>query len=176
VVPDLTLLGKVIGGGLPVGAFGGRSELMDLLAPIGPVYQAGTLAGHPLAMAAGEAQLAAATAEVYDRLEDLGQRLESGLRAAIEATAVAASIARVGSLLTVFFRAQPPRDLVEAEASDGTAFGRFHAALWDRGVFVPPSRFVSWFISAAHTSEDIDAVVGAAHEAFAAADSSEVPT
>jgi len=176
VVPDLTLLGKVIGGGLPVGAFGGRSELMDLLAPVGPVYQAGTLAGHPLAMAAGEAQLAAATVKVYDRLEDLGQRLESGLRAAIDATAVEASINRVGSLLTVFFRAQPPRDLVEAELSDGAAFGRFHAALWDRGVFIPPSRFESWFISAAHTSEDIDGVVGAAHEAFAAANSSEVPT
>jgi glutamate-1-semialdehyde 2,1-aminomutase len=158
---------EVIGGGLPVGAFGGRSELMDTLAPVGPVYQAGTLSGHPLAMAAGEALLTAATADVYERLESLGQQLEDGLRAAIEATGVEASVARVGSLLTVFFRAAPPRNLEQAEASDSAAFGRFHAALWDRGVFIPSSRFESWFISAAHTTEDIDAVVSAAHEAFA---------
>jgi glutamate-1-semialdehyde 2,1-aminomutase len=170
VTPDLTVLGKVIGGGLPIGAFGGPADVMGLLAPIGPVYQAGTLAGHPLAMAAGIAMLATASPRIYARLERLGSRLEAGLRtAAAEALGVSVSLARMGSLLTVFFRSTAPRDLAEAEASDGAAFARFHAALWSRGVFIPPSRYEAWFISAAHSDEDLDVVVAAAREAFVAA-------
>jgi glutamate-1-semialdehyde 2,1-aminomutase len=169
IIPDLTLLGKVIGGGMPIGAFGGRADQMDMLAPTGPVYQAGTLAGHPVAMAAGEAMLAAATPTVYRRLERLGQRLEVGLRTTAESSHAQVSISRVGSLLTVFFSAQAPRDLEAAEATDAAAFGRFHAALWDRGVFVPPSRFEAWFVSAALRQQDVDAVVRAAQEAFVAA-------
>jgi glutamate-1-semialdehyde 2,1-aminomutase len=143
---------------------------MGLLAPTGPVYQAGTLAGHPLAMAAGIAMLAAASPRIYARLERLGSRLEAGLRtAAAEALGVSVSLARIGSLLTVFFRTTAPRDLAEAEDSDGAAFARFHAALWSRGVFIPPSRYEAWFISAAHSDEDLDIVVDAAREAFAAA-------
>jgi glutamate-1-semialdehyde 2,1-aminomutase len=169
VTPDLTILGKVIGGGMPIGAFGGSSEPMHLLAPLGPVYQAGTLAGHPMAMAAGDALLAASTPSVYRRLERLGARLERGLRAAAAEAGCTASVARVGSLLTAFFRARAPRDLAEAEDSDGAAFARFHAALWSRGVLIPPSRFEAWFVSAAHRERDIDAVVAAAAEAFAEA-------
>jgi glutamate-1-semialdehyde 2,1-aminomutase len=169
VTPDLTVLGKVIGGGLPIGAFGGRADVMRLLAPTGPVYQAGTLAGHPLAMAAGTAMLVAASPRIYDRLERSGRRLEAGLRDAAEVPQAAVSVTRVGSLLTVFFRALAPRDLAEAEDSDGAAFARFHAALWSRGVLIPPSRYEAWFVSAAHSDEDLDDVITAAREAFAAA-------
>jgi glutamate-1-semialdehyde 2,1-aminomutase len=169
VIPDLTLLGKVIGGGMPIGAFGGRADLMDMLAPSGPVYQAGTLAGHPVAMAAGEAMLAAATPTVYRRLDRLAHRLEVGLRSAASASRAPVSINRVGSLLTVFFSVQPPRDLHEADATDSAAYGRFHRGLWDRGVFIPPSRFEAWFVSAALRRQDVDTVVRAARSAFAAA-------
>lgn len=170
VTPDLTVLGKVIGGGLPIGAFGGPADVMGLLAPTGPVYQAGTLAGHPLAMAAGAAMLAAASPRVYARLERLGRRLEAGLRAAtMDAPGTAVALARVGSLLTVFFRESAPRDLAEAEASDGVAFARFHASLWSRGVLIPPSRYEAWFISAAHSDADLEHVIAAARDAFAAA-------
>jgi glutamate-1-semialdehyde 2,1-aminomutase len=169
VAPDLTILGKVIGGGMPIGGFGGRAEAMSLLAPGGPVYQAGTMAGHPVAMTAGEAMLAAATPSLYRRLERLGARLERGLRLAAADAGVQASVARVASLLTVFFRGGVPRDLAEAEASDGAAFTRFHAGMWARGVLIPPSRFEAWFISGAHREGDIDAAVAASREAFAEA-------
>src|SRR5438067_8945377 len=118
VIPDLTVLGKIIGGGLPVGAYGGRADLMDLVAPVGPVYQAGTPSGHPVVMAAGEATLAQLTPEVYARIEHEAARLEAGLRVK------GASVARVGSLLTLFFNDRPPRNFHEAKASDTAAFAR----------------------------------------------------
>ncbi|MCI0582112.1 MAG: glutamate-1-semialdehyde 2,1-aminomutase [Chloroflexi bacterium] len=169
VTPDLTLLGKVIGGGLPIGAFGGRADLMSLVAPDGPVYQAGTLAGHPLAMAAGEAMLTKLTPGLYRRLERTACRLERGLRQAAVDAGATASLARVGSLLTVFFRRHAPRDLGEAEAADRMAFRRFHAALTAGGVLVPASPFEAWFVSAAHTKADVDDTVSVARAAFAAA-------
>ena len=150
VIPDLTVLGKIIGGGLPVGAYGGRAELMDLVAPAGPVYQAGTLSGHPVVMAAGEATLRRLTPDLYARVEEQSARLESGLH--VPGT----SVARVGSLLTVFFRDTPPRNFAEARQSDTKAFARFFHSMLDAGVLLPPSQFESWFVSAAHDRDVID--------------------
>ena len=168
VRPDLTTLGKVIGGGMPIGAYGGRRDLMDLVAPAGPVYQAGTLSGHPLAMAAGIATLDALTPDAYLALEATGESLETGLReAAAGADAGAAvAISRVGSLLTVFFRATPPVDAAEAAEGDREAFGRFFRAMLEHGVLLPPSPFEAWFPSLAHGPAEIGRVVDAARHAF----------
>ena len=156
VRPDLTVLGKVIGGGLPVGAYGGRADLMDLVAPAGPVYQAGTLSGHPVVMAAGEATLRRLTPDVYATIEASSAQLASGLRVP------GASVARVGSLLTVFFRETPPRNFVEAKQSDTESFARFFHHMLDGGVVLPPSQFEAWFVSAAHDDGVIDATLQAA--------------
>ena len=164
---DLFCLGKVIGGGLPVGALGGRAEVMDLLAPLGPVYQAGTLSGNPLVTAAGAAMLDELEKPgVYERLEQLGRHLENGLTAAIRRAEIKASIVRRGSALTLFFREQAPTDYAEARESDTAAFARFHAGMLKRGVLLPPSQFETWFISAAHNEAELDATVRAAHEAL----------
>jgi glutamate-1-semialdehyde 2,1-aminomutase len=168
VQPDLTVLGKVIGGGMPIGAYGGRRDLMDLVAPVGPVYQAGTLSGHPITMAAGTATLAMLDASVYERLERTGSRLEAGLRAAAEAAGRTIGLARVGALLTVFFRPSAPSSSAEALASDRDAFARFFGAMLDRGILLPPSPFEAWFISAAHDDAIIDETITTAGEAFAA--------
>ena len=156
VRPDLTVLGKIIGGGLPVGAYGGRADLMDLVAPVGPVYQAGTLSGHPVVMAAGEATLRQLTPDVYASLEARAGRLASSIRLA------GASVARAGSLLTLFFRETPPRNFAEARQSDAKAFARFFHSMLDAGVVLPPSQFEAWFVSAAHDDAVIDATVKAA--------------
>ena len=156
VHPDLTVLGKIIGGGLPVGAYGGRADLMNLVAPAGPVYQAGTLSGHPIVMAAGEATLALLTADVYAKLERQSDRLASGLHFSH------ACVARVGSLLTVFFRETPPQNFTEAKASDTMAFARSFHSMLDAGVLLPPSQFEAWFVSAAHDDSVIDATLAAA--------------
>lgn len=162
---DLVALGKVIGGGLPVGAVGGTAKLMKLLAPDGPVYQAGTLAGNPLVSAAGAATLGVlATGKPYERAEQLGRHLENGLRAAMKRSGTAGSIVRAGSMLTLFFRDDEPRDYAQARESDTEAFGRFHRGMLERGVLLPPSQFETWFVSAAHTEADTDQVVNAAHE------------
>ena len=153
--PDLTVLGKIIGGGLPVGAYGGRADLMDLVAPAGPVYQAGTLSGHPMVMAAGEATMRELTAETYARIETQAARLESGLR--VPGT----SVARVGSLLTLFFCGSPPRNFGEVKRSDTKAFARFFHSMLDAGVLLPPSQFEAWFVSSAHESAVIDATLEA---------------
>jgi glutamate-1-semialdehyde 2,1-aminomutase len=153
VTPDLTVLGKIIGGGLPVGAYGGRAEIMCLVAPEGPVYQAGTLSGNPLAMAAGAATLRELPAATYERLEVAGAHLEAGLVAAAEAAGASVRVSRVASLLTVF--------------CDDGAFPRFFHAMLDAGVMLPPSQHEAWFISAAHRSEDLDATVRAAGDALA---------
>ena len=167
IAPDLTLLGKVIGGGLPIGAYGGRQELMDLVAPAGPVYQAGTLSGHPLAMAAGLATLEALRADAYLALEVVSARLEAGLRAALGATRTVGSVARVGSLLTLFLGlAEPPMDAAEAQAVDRGAFARLFGQLLEAGIILPPSPFEAWFISLAHTPALIDETVAAVERAL----------
>lgn len=168
VEPDLVTLGKVIGGGLPIGAYGGRAELLDLVAPVGPVYQAGTLAGHPLAMAAGVATLDLLEPAAYRELERTAAALEAGLRAAAAEAGVGVAVNRVGSLLTVFFRARPPADAAGAKASDTAAFARFHRAMRAAGILVPPSQFEAWFVSLAHTDTEIARTVAAAREAFRA--------
>ena len=156
VKPDLTLLGKIIGGGLPVGAYGGRTDLMELVAPAGPVYQAGTLSGHPAVMAAGEATLAQLTPEVYAKLEERGARLESGLQVP------GGCVARIGSLLTLFFREAPPSNFSEAKASDTRAFASFFHQMLNAGILLPPSQFEAWFMSTEHDDGVIDATLEAA--------------
>lgn len=168
VRPDLTVLGKIVGGGMPVGAYGGRRDLMSLVAPDGPVYQAGTLSGHPLTMAAGAATLARLDDAAYERLEQTGAALEKGLRDAASGAGRTVAIARVGSLLTVFFRAGIPTTTDEAMASDRAAYARFFGAMLDTGVLLPPSQFEAWFISLAHGPETIEASLAAAREAFRA--------
>jgi glutamate-1-semialdehyde 2,1-aminomutase len=160
--PDLTTLGKIIGGGMPIGAYGGRAEIMDLVAPSGPVYQAGTLSGHPLSMAAGVAALNLLDEAAYERLEQSAAALEAGLRRVIEASGRALSVARAGSLLTLFFRERAPRDGAEALTSDRDAFTGFFGAMLDRGILLPPSQFEAWFLSLAHGQPEIDAIIDAA--------------
>jgi glutamate-1-semialdehyde 2,1-aminomutase len=163
ITPDLTTLGKVIGGGLPVGAYGGRKEIMSRIAPLGPVYQAGTLSGNPLAVAAGLAMLRHLKAhpEIYTKLEN---------RAAALCAAVPADITvnRVGSMFTFFFRLGPVTDWESAKASDTARFGRFFRSMLDRGIYLAPSQFEAAFLSAAHTDEDIARTVAAAREGFQA--------
>ncbi len=168
VRPDLTALGKVIGGGLPVGAYGGSRTLMERMAPVGPVYQAGTLSGNPLAMASGIATLdALAHIEgAYARLEELGARLAAGLERVAAEAGVTLSVARVGSMLTPFFRDGLPRNYAQARECDTAAFARFHAAMLDRGVLLPPSQFETWFVSLAHDEAAIDATIDAARAAL----------
>ncbi len=170
VRPDITALGKVVGGGLPVGAYGGPRALLERMAPAGDVYQAGTLSGNPLAMAAGLATLRALRADegAFDRLESLASRLEAGLREAAEQAGATIAIGRVGSMLTVFFRDEPPTDYAEAATSDTARFARFHRALLDRGVMLPPSQFEAWFVSLAHDEALIDRTVEAVGEALEA--------
>jgi len=166
---DLITLGKVIGGGLPVGAYGGRSDIMDRVAPAGPVYQAGTLSGNPLAVAAGLATLRRLQKEnPYDKLESLGVRLEGGLLAAAAQANVPARMNRVGSMFTLFFTDRDVFDFESAKTSDMHRFNRFFHAMLDQGVFLPPSRFEAAFISAAHTAADIDRTIEAAVKAFSA--------
>src|SRR5258708_7012717 len=150
VRPDLSVLGKIIGGGLPVGAYGGRADLLDLAAPPGPVYQAGTLSGHPAVMAAGEATLMQLTSDVYMKMETRAERLEEGLQR------TGASVARVGTLLTGFFRDRAPANFREAKESDTEAFARFFHLMRGAGVFLPPSQFEAWFVSPAHDDDVAD--------------------
>lgn len=164
---DIVCLGKIIGGGLPVGAFGGSADLMSLIAPEGPVYQAGTLSGNPLVMAAGVAMLdALADGRAQQRAQQLAGHLENGFCAAIKRAEVPASVTRVGSMLTVFFRVEPPTDYTQARESDTGMFARFHTAMLKRGILLPPSQFETMFVSSAHTEAVIDETVRAAHEAF----------
>jgi glutamate-1-semialdehyde 2,1-aminomutase len=169
VRPDLTTLGKIIGGGMPIGAYGGRAELMDLVAPAGPVYQAGTLSGHPLSMAAGLATLAELTPDLYVALEETSAHLEDGLADAVASTRCRVAIARMGALLTVFFRPTLPTNGAEALTSDRAAYARFFGSMLDQGIFLPPSPFEAWFPSVAHGPDEIDATITAAWTAFQAA-------
>ncbi|HSW43331.1 MAG TPA: glutamate-1-semialdehyde 2,1-aminomutase [Patescibacteria group bacterium] len=168
VTPDLTVLGKIVGGGMPIGAYGGRADLMALIAPSGPVYQAGTLSGHPLAMAAGAATLRLLSADRYNRLEAAGARLEAGLRTAAAASGTPVGITRVGSLLTVFFRDGAPATAEEAFTADRAAYARFFGAMLDAGVLLAPSQYEAWFLSLAHGEAELDETLTAAAVAFAA--------
>ena len=168
--PDLTTLGKIIGGGLPVGAYGGPAKLMDLVAPLGPVYQAGTLSGNPLAMAAGIATLCHMKANrerFYRQLDRMTNRLVIGVLAAAKAAGIPMTVNRVGSMFTFFFTGKPVTDWNSASVCDTARFGRFHGTLLDAGVWLPPSQFEAAFLSAAHTQADIDATIAAAQEALA---------
>jgi glutamate-1-semialdehyde 2,1-aminomutase len=165
VRPDLTCLGKIIGGGLPVGAYGGRRDLMEQVAPLGGVYQAGTLSGNPLAVAAGLATLRALEDPAsYRRLEALGARLEAGLAEAAQRAGVPLTVNRVGSMLTGFFTGEPVVDLVSAKRSDTARYGRFFHGMLERGVFLAASQFEAAFVSLAHTEEDLDSAARAAAE------------
>lgn len=156
IVPDLTTLGKIIGGGLPVGAFGGRAEIMNQLAPLGPVYQAGTLSGNPLAMAAGIASLRLLEElDPYPRLEALGRQLREAVSAAARAKGIAVQVPQVGSMFSIFFSENPVRDYASAIASDAKIFNRFFHACLDRGVYLAPSAYEAAFISTAHEGSAI---------------------
>jgi glutamate-1-semialdehyde 2,1-aminomutase len=168
IAPDLTTLGKIIGGGLPVAAYGGRRDLMDRVAPLGPVYQAGTLSGNPLAMAAGIATLDLLSAPgFYKTLEKRAKRLGDGIAAALQETGVPATAARVGALLTVFFRRKPVGDYAGAKKCDTRRFAAFFRCMLDRGVFLAPSQFEALFVSAAHSDADIDRTIAAFRESLA---------
>jgi glutamate-1-semialdehyde 2,1-aminomutase len=170
ITPDLTTLGKVIGGGLPVGAYGGRRDLMERVAPAGPVYQAGTLSGNPLATAAGNAQLAWLEAnDPFARLERVARRVAEGIAAAARGAGIPAVGSSVGSMFGVFFREGAPRSFEEAKTSDAKAFARFHREMLERGVFLAPSAFEAGFISTVHGDAEVDATLAAAVEAAAAA-------
>lgn len=168
VMPDLTTLGKIIGGGFPVGAFGGRREIMEHLAPVGPVYQAGTLSGNPIAMVAGLALMAElAKPGVYDELERKGARLEAGLRAAVEAAGIDAFLTRVGAMACMFFTAEAVRDWPSASTSDTDRYARYFRGMLERGIVLAPSQFEATFVGLAHSDEDIDAMTSAAAEVLA---------
>jgi glutamate-1-semialdehyde 2,1-aminomutase len=169
--PDLTTLGKIIGGGLPVGAYAGSKEIMDLVAPLGPMYQAGTLSGNPLAMAAGCAmirQLRDRKAEIYPRLDKLSGELVEGVAAAAKEAGVNICHNRVGSMFAWFFTPGPVTNWDSASKSDTEAFGRFFRSMLDNGVYLPPSQYEAAFLGAAHTEEDIQKTIVAAKDAFAA--------
>jgi len=167
IKPDVTCLGKIIGGGLPVGAFGGRAEIMDCLAPLGPVYQAGTLSGNPLAMAAGIATLEElASGQAYAKLEELGATLESGMKDAAKAAGVPVQFNRLGSMFCGYFTSDPVHNLADAMKSDRARFAKYFHAMLKRGVYLAPSQFEAGFISTAHTAEDIETTVAAASESL----------
>ena len=161
--PDMTCLGKIIGGGMPLAVYGGKREIMQKVAPLGPVYQAGTLSGNPVAVSAALALLDRLDASVYEKLESLGARLEAGLKKA----AGDATVQRVGSMITLFFGKGPIRNFDDAFKSDTKKFGKWHNGMIARGQYWPPSQFEAAFISTAHSETDIDRTIVAATEALA---------
>jgi glutamate-1-semialdehyde 2,1-aminomutase len=166
---DLVTLGKIVGGGLPVGVFGGKRALMDLLAPLGPVYQAGTLSGNPLAMAAGIATLShlqAYAAHIYPQLEATAKSVAEGVAAEAAKASVGLTLNRVGSMWTWFFTPNAVTNYKQAASSDTVAFGRFHRSMMDQGVWLPPSQFEAAFLSTAHGDQETDATIAASQEAF----------
>jgi glutamate-1-semialdehyde 2,1-aminomutase len=168
--PDLTTTGKIIGGGLPVGAYGGPKEIMDLVAPLGPMYQAGTLSGNPLAMAAGCAmlkQLRDRKEEIYPRIDKLSGELVDGVMAAAREAGVSLYANRVGSMFTWFFQQGPVTDWDAASRSNTEAFGKFFRGMLDAGIYLPPSQYEAAFLGATHTEEDVQRTIAAAKLAFA---------
>lgn len=168
LLPDLTCLGKIVGGGLPLALYGGRRDIMEMISPLGPVYQAGTLSGNPLSVAAARATLALLDDAVYEKLESLGKVLESGLNSAIAEAKVPACVQRVGSMITLFFHPGPVKSWDDAKESDTKAFARFHRGLLDRGVYWPPAQFEAAFLSTAHSEADIRTTVNAAQQSLLA--------
>ncbi|MCC6442415.1 MAG: glutamate-1-semialdehyde 2,1-aminomutase [Armatimonadetes bacterium] len=167
--PDITILGKIIGGGFPVGAYGGKRGVMERIAPVGPIYQAGTLSGNPIAVTAGLATLSIlAGPGVYDRLEASAAALEAGLREAARASGVPAAFNRVGSMMTTFFTGSPVSDYASAKRSDAARYAAYFRALLEEGIYLAPSQFEAAFVSLAHSEEDIDRTIAAARKAFAA--------
>jgi glutamate-1-semialdehyde 2,1-aminomutase len=165
--PDLTVMGKIIGGGLPVAAYGGKRHIMERVAPLGPVYQAGTLSGNPLAMRAGLATLPKLEApKVYEDVNRRTQRLAEGLRNALKEAKVPGQVNVAGSLLTLFFCGQPIKNYADAKKSDTAKFGKFFQAMLERGIFLPPSQYEALFVSVAHTDADIDRTITAARESL----------
>ena len=169
VMPDLTCLGKVVGGGMPVGAYGGRREVMQQVAPLGPVYQAGTLSGNPLAMAAGLATLQQlGQAGFYEALDRKAARLADGIESAVARHEVPAQLSRVGSMMTLFFAPERPYDYTTVRKADAERYARFFHVLLDSGVYLPPSQYEAAFVSAAHSEEDIDMTIAAIDAALGA--------
>lgn len=162
VKPDLTCLGKIIGGGLPVGAFGGRRQIMEMLAPLGPVYQAGTLSGNPVTMAAGHATLGLLDGAAYEHLNTMGLRIASSMREVLRQAGVAGCVQQVGSMFTIFFGIDAARSLAEVECADRDKFRQFFFGMLEQGFYLPPSPFEAAFLSLAHTDEDLEAFVKAA--------------
>lgn len=166
--PDLSCFGKIIGGGLPVGAFGGRAQIMDCLAPLGPVYQAGTLSGNPLAMAAGIAMLEELSGgNAYAKLEDSAAALESGMKEAAKSANVPVQFNRIGSMFCGYFTGQPVHNLADAMKSNRERFAKYFHGMLGQGIYIAPSQFEAGFISTAHSAEDIEKTVKAARSVFA---------
>ena len=167
VTPDMTTLGKIIGGGLPVAAYGGRREIMEMMAPLGPVYQAGTLSGNPLAMRAGLETLKKLQApDFYGALDAKAQRLAIGFREALKVARKAGQVNVAGSLMTLFFGSEPVGNYAAAKKCDTSQFAAFFNAMLDRGFFLPPSQFEALFVSAAHSDDDINRTIEAARESL----------
>ena len=166
IKPDLTTLGKIIGGGFPVGAYGGRRDIMEMVSPAGPVYQAGTLSGNPIAMTAGLATLNALNDASYDQLENHGAQLQRGIESALKRHGIAAQLQRQGSMWTLFFNPNPVESYEQAKASDLTMYGRFFHAMLERGVYLPPAQFEAAFVSLAHGDDEIAATIAAVDEAL----------
>jgi glutamate-1-semialdehyde 2,1-aminomutase len=166
VTPDLTCLGKIVGGGLPVAAYGGRADLMDRVSPAGPIYQAGTLSGNPLAMVAGLWSLARLTPALFRKLSAAGETLAAGLASAARDADVPLQVNALGSMVTPFFTTTRVRDFESATTSDTKAFATFFRAMLRRGVYLPPSQYEAWFISGAHTARDLTRTIAAAREAM----------
>ncbi len=164
--PDMTCLGKIVGGGMPLAMYGGRRDIMEKVAPLGPVYQAGTLSGNPVAVAAALTTLSLLETSLYDKLERLSGRLEEGLREAAQAANVPACVQRVGSMLTLFFRTGPIRSWNDAKDCDTERFGRWHGKMLARGEYWPPSQFEAAFVSSAHSESDIDKTIASARASF----------
>ena len=166
--PDLTCLGKVVGGGMPLALYGGRRDVMSQISPLGPVYQAGTLSGNPVAVSAALATLAELTPAVYEQLERKGARLAEGLRRALRDSGVVGTVQHIGSLLTLFFHPGPVRNWNEVKSADTQRFAQFHQGLLGRGIYFPPSQFETAFVSLAHSDDEIDRTITAAREALSA--------
>ncbi|MFP3324262.1 glutamate-1-semialdehyde 2,1-aminomutase [Planococcus sp. SIMBA_160] len=166
--PDLTALGKIIGGGLPIGAYGGKREIMETVAPLGPAYQAGTMAGNPASIQAGIACLEVLQEQgIYERMDQLGTRLEAGILAAAEKHGVTITINRLKGALTIYFTDQKVKNYEQAEATDGETFGRFFKLMLEQGINLAPSKYEAWFLTTEHTEEDIDTSIRAVEQAFA---------
>ncbi|HET7656869.1 MAG TPA: aminotransferase class III-fold pyridoxal phosphate-dependent enzyme, partial [Bacillales bacterium] len=169
VEPDMTAMGKIIGGGLPIGAYGGRKAIMEQVAPLGPAYQAGTMAGNPASISAGIACLEVLKEEgVYERFEELGERLENGVREAAAKHGITITINRLKGAMTVYFTNEKVKDYAGAERSDGEKFAKFFKHMLNRGINLAPSKYEAWFLTTAHTEEDIDKTIEAAEDSFKA--------